>query len=432
MNRAEILRKRAANITAAETLNSRVMTEQRAMTPDEQAEYDKLKAAIVEANAALARLDELAGFTEAAQASEEEARSNPIDGRRDVLPWRNPRHPFMLTRAIAALMDNRQLDGVEGETTQELAKRYNKPASGFYLPPTLAHVDQTRALDTTAGAGSITTVLRKDFIELLRARAKVQAAGASILSDMIGPFGIPRQTAGATASWVAEGNAPGSASSQTIGQVLYTPKTLTCYTDITRKFVKQTSIDAEAFVKRDLAAAMALGVDLGALNGGGTNAPTGLLQNANVPTVALGTDGTAPTWPKLVELETSVMDADADAGSMAYITNARVRGKLKTTVKDSNTAAVYLATGNEVNGYPVHVSNQVPKNLTKGSGTNLSAILFGAWEQLIIAMWGAVDVIVDPYTGGSAGTVRIVLLQEADVNPRDPKSFAKTLDVVTS
>jgi HK97 family phage major capsid protein len=432
MTPAELRRTRAQKIDQLNRLNTLAESETRALTPEEQAQYDTLKAEVMALGERIARIEEAAGLTAAAAAEAEcaSARSTPIDAGRDPLPWRNPNHPFLITRAIAALMEGRQLSGVEAETTAELAKRYKRPAQGFYLPPTLAHV-QTRALDVSGGAGAIVTALHTEFIDLLRNRTLVQTAGATILSDMVGPFGIPRLTAGAAGSWVAEGSAP-STSSQTIDQVAFTPKTVTAFTDITRRFIKQTSLDSEALVKKDLATALAVAIDLGALNGGGTNAPTGLLQNSSVPTVAIDTTGGAPTWAKIVELESKVASYSADTGKLAYMGNSKVRGKLKTTVRDSNTAAVYLWHQGLVNDYPCYVSNQIPSNLTKSTGTALSAMIFGNWEDLIIAAWGAADVIVDPYTGSSAGTVRIVVIQEADVNPRHPESFAKILDMVTT
>ena len=47
------------------------------------------------------------------------------------------------------------------------------------------------------------------------------------------------------------------------------------------------------------------------------------------------------------------------------------------------------------------MTNQLPSNLVKGSGTSLSPLLFGNWQDLIYAFWSGQDVIVDPYTGSS-------------------------------
>ena len=87
----------------------------------------------------------------------------------------------------------------------------------------------------------------------------------------------------------------------------------------------------------------------------------------------------------MVEFETDVASSNADIGSLAYLANAPTRGKLKTTEKAANTAqfiwgdAVNPAAPGEgtLNGYRAAVTNQLPSNLTKGTGTNLSAMIFG-------------------------------------------------------
>ena len=48
-----------------------------------------------------------------------------------------------------------------------------------------------------------------------------------------------------------------------------------------------------------------------------------------------------------------------------------------------------------------------------------------------MGMWGGLDLMVDPYTGGAAGTVRIIALQDVDVALRHPESFACMKDALT-
>jgi HK97 family phage major capsid protein len=85
-----------------------------------------------------------------------------------------------------------------------------------------------------------------------------------------------------------------------------------------------------------------------------------------------------------------------------------------------------------VNGYRAVVSNQVPSNLTKGTGTNLSAIIFGNWNDLIVGQWGTLDLMVDPYNQSTSGTVRVVALQDVDIAVRHPESFSAMVDAVTA
>ncbi len=71
----------------------------------------------------------------------------------------------------------------------------------------------------------------------------------------------------------------------------------------------------------------------------------------------------------------------------------------------------------------------MPGNLTKGTGTNLSAIIFGLWSDLIIADWGYLELIPNPYgVGYSSGTLEVVALLYADIGVRHPESFAAIVD----
>ena len=78
----------------------------------------------------------------------------------------------------------------------------------------------------------------------------------------------------------------------------------------------------------------------------------------------------------------------------------------------------------------IHEAAGEPFNL--GSPKQLGDILFGNWADLLIGMWGGLDLMVDPYTGSTAGTVRVVALQDVDVAIRHAESFATMVDAITA
>ena len=128
-------------------------------------------------------------------------------------------------------------------------------------------------------------------------------------------------------------------------------------------------------------------------------------------------------------------------GNLAYLTNTKVRGKLRKTQEFASTngrpvwtsrAGAEAGVG-EVLGYEAVTSNAVPSDLTKGTAVSVaSAIIFGNWSQLIIGMWGGLDILLDPYTGATSGTKRVIALQDVDVNARTTASFAVMKDVLTT
>ena len=86
-----------------------------------------------------------------------------------------------------------------------------------------------------------------------------------------------------------------------------------------------------------------------------------------------------------------------------------------------------------LNGYPALVSNQVASNLTKGTSAGVcSGMFFGNFSDLFMGMWGGLDVLIDPYTNGTMGGVRVINLQDIDFAVRHPESFSVFLDVLTT
>lgn len=286
----------------------------------------------------------------------------------------------------------------------------------------------------TAGGNLVATqLLASSFIDLLVNHAKVLGMGTTLLTDLAGNIAIPRATGGSTGYWVAENGAP-TESQQSFDQVALTPKTVGAFVDYSRRLLLQASIAVEAFIRMDIARTIALMIDQAAITGSGaSNQPRGILNTAGIGSVAGGANGAAPTWDHIVDLESAVANANAPSGSLGYLTNTKVRGKLKKTQIFSGTSGVPVWQGSELNGVRAEVSNQVPSNLTKGTSNGIcSAIIYGNWSDLLIAMWGGLDIMLDPYTGATAGTKRVVALQDVDVNVRYPVSFAAMQDALTA
>ena len=343
---------------------------------------------------------------------------------------------FSFVRAFNALANPgdrkaQEAASFEREASDAVAAKQGRSAQGFFVPAEVQRRDLNVTTATAGGNTVATNLLAANFIDLLRNKLAVTGLGAQFLSGLVGNIAIPRATGGATAYWVAESGAP-TESQAAFDQVTMSPKTVGAYSDISRKLLLQSSMDVEGFVRNDLASVLALAIDLAAISGtAANNQPRGLLATSGIGDVAGGTNGAAPTWANMVELESDIAIANADVGTMGYLTNAKVRGKLKTTSKVSGQNGFVWEDG-MVNGYNAAVSNQVPSNLVKGtSGATASAIIFGNWSDLIIGQWGTLDLMVDPYSGSTSGTVRVVALQDVDIAVRNAVSFSAMLDALT-
>ena len=64
------------------------------------------------------------------------------------------------------------------------------------------------------------------------------------------------------------------------------------------------------------------------------------------------------------------------------------------------------------------------------SGTGLSALIYGNFSDLLIGMFGQLEILVDPYTDFAKGTVGVRALQSIDIAVRHAESFAAMQDAI--
>lgn len=293
------------------------------------------------------------------------------------------------------------------EREQE-ARYYDRVAS---LGGRMERRDVLAETDASGGYFVETTVGR--LIPVLEPRLVLEALGATKLVGLRGDLQLPRMSAYGSATW--EGEVDAAAETQpTFDAVNLNPERLAAYTQVSRQsMIQAKNIDVENMVRRDLNRAVKLALDLAGINGSGSgDQPTGILNTGSVNDITIGTNGGPLTWALTVQFETETSTDNADMGRLAYLTTPGVAGKLKTTIRDTaGNGFIWEGPnlgGGNINGYRALTSTQVPSTLTKGTASGIChAMIFANWEELIIAQWGGVDLIVDPYTQKNAGMIEL-------------------------
>ena len=353
---------------------------------------------------------------------------------------------FSFARAIHALSNPtdaraQRAAAFEFETSVAAAQKEGRASRGLTVPTDVLFQKRdilTGTATSTAKGGNLvaTDLLAGSFIDVLRAKMVTAQLGATYLTGLQGNVAIPKKTGPSTAAWVAENAAPAESTNvPSFGQVTLSPKTLAGYVDFSRRLMLQSSLDIETLIRNDLASTIAVAMDNAAISGSGTNRPTGVLNTAGIGSVTLGTNGLAPTWAMVVSLVREVEIDNVDSTSAGFLTNAQVKSKLATTPRQSSGIEgnfILQPPFSDLFGFPLTVSQQVPSNLTKGSGSNLSAMIFGVWSDLLIGQWSGIDLMVDPYTGSSAATVRVTAFHDCDFAVRYPESFAECNEIITT
>lgn len=304
----------------------------------------------------------------------------------------------------------RRAAAFELEASEAAADKMKREAQGIIVPN-----DVLRAAAPVSAGGSGSNLIATDhmagsFIDMLYNKSAVMNY-ATTLTGLVGDLSIPTQEGGATGYWLGE-DVDATLSEITFGERGLQNRTCAALVEMTRKMLMQSSPDVEMLARADIAKALALTIDKAALYGTGGDQPLGL---ANITGVN-GVDFTAvnPTFQEIVNMETEITADNADVGSMLYMMNATGRGHCKTTQKFANTnGSPIWEGGNTVNGYGTHISNQI----------NNGDYWFGVWSEMLIGLWGGLDLTIDPYTHSAKGRLRVVAFQDADVTVRHPASF---------
>lgn len=354
---------------------------------------------------------------------------------------------FSIPRVLSAMVEGRAIDGVEAEMLQEgnnetRGAGINIGQRSVMIPSfcVLAHAEQ-RSMTATGGTGlnqgGMTIAQDKaPLLDDLFNRNVLVQGGMTTYMGLVGNLDIPRLKKGTDPAHKAE-NAAADGSSPKTAQLSLTPKRLPVYVDISRQlFIQSQERNLETTIRRHIIGQLNEIIQRALINGGGGTSPRGILQTTGIGNVPLGANGAALTWADIVELETKVALEDADLGSLHYLTNAKVRGKLKSTAKYASTDSYSILddrAGGMLNGYEPLFTNGVPSNLTKGTtGTNLSAIIFGNFIDLVMAQWSGIEFIVDDLTQATTGMIRLHAAIYYDGGVQRPESFAAATDVVTA
>ena len=361
---------------------------------------------------------------------------------------------YSLLRAIRSMVSDsrhsKREAGLELEISRTLSEHCDRAPKGLMVPDEVFFPQRSRAranrslstISSAGGGGNIVGLdfLAGDYIDTLHNQPQVIALGARQLTGLVGNAAIPRMTQGSAVQWIGEGDDYGDTDPQWDHPIM-TPHDLSARVDISRRLLIQSTPAADELVRSDLALRIGIGIDSAAISGPGTiNAPLGIMNQPGVGLVALGGNGGAPTWNAITEVVQGLAGANALRGNLGWLTNGNVMGTLMRTPMETGFPRFIWEAGapgsrpdeGTIAGYRALVSNNVPSNLTKGSGSALSAMIFGNWSDLIVGQWRGIDIIADPYSQSATGTLRITAIQTCDLLFRHAESFQMITDAITT
>ncbi len=414
MNLSSIREARAAKVADMRAILAKAEAEKRALSGDEQARFDALKADITGLEAQEARAQFLVDAERRMQGQPQggaESRDRAgLESRVSVL------------RLLQAQAEQRALTGAEAEFHAEAERRTGRKAQGVFLPMSAL---ETRVQTTTTGNDLVGNDHRPDqFIGPLRASLLARALGVRVLPGLVGNVTIPKQAGSHSVGWVAE-NGNVSDSDLSFDPVTLSPKHAGGVTELSRQLLQQSAPAIEQIVRDDMAFMLAKAIDSALILGGGTNEPTGVLATSGIQTANLAT----LSWANVLDMVKKVEVENAASASTGWLGSPEVKAKLAGTLKVSGDAGGgFLLQGGRVAELPASFSTQVSRKT--GSPDKLRLIL-GDWSQVLLGIWSEVDVLVNPFdsTAYARGGVKVRAMSTVDIAVRHPKAFCHAEDI---
>lgn len=300
---------------------------------------------------------------------------------------------FSLIKAINDVVNNRNINEDALNVIEMGATEMRKSGlsySGQIQLPVEERADTDDAIVATVATQGkeIVETEKLNILAPLYGKSILSEVGATFLTGLVGNISIPRYS-GSTVGWkgemIAADNGEGA-----FDTVELSPKRLTAYIDISKQFLVQDSVGAEEMLRADIVNALMAKLEqtiFGDAAGDATK-PAGIFYNA---------EEVDPSYAAVCEAEADVTDF---TGDKRFVMSPSMRAQFKqTTISGEQTDLRLLMEGNEVNGYPVSASSNVLKE----------GWAFGDFRELVVAQWGAIDIVVDPYTLATKNAIRLVI-----------------------
>lgn len=391
MNSLEIQDKKAQLKKRANEICEQCKVEIRDFNEAEQTEIDSIKSQIEELNDELRKLD----VTVSSEDKTEEITN--INSRKKM------NKEFRLIKAINDIANNRNLDNVSSAVVNAGADEMRKAGLSFggqiQLPV------EKRDVVTVENEGE--DVVVTDFtniLEPLRAKNVLVAAGARYLTGLVGDVQVPIMGA-SNVTWEGE-TAAAKDGAPTFDHLKLQPKRLTAYVDVSKQFLVQDSLDAEALIRQDIVNAINSKLEatiLGSSAGTATQ-PEGIFYSESALTEISDFAG-------VCDLEADVEDANV-MGECKYVMSNKAKAAFRNMAKSTKSTQLVMENG-AIDGTPVLNTSHV-------EGKNVA---YGDFSNLAIGQWGAIDLTVDPFSQATNGKVRLVINAFFDAKVLRPEAI---------
>jgi HK97 family phage major capsid protein len=330
---------------------------------------------------------------------------------------------FSLSRAISAVANGRNLEGAEAEWASEAAKEMRSQGlqtAGQISIPSIAlragSADNFQATATGDGSGFVPTVVPA-AIEALRAPTVLEQLGTTVIRNATGNIQMPRVSKKAVGTAPSDPNnevGADTGSTMELDQVSLTPQRVAANTTYSKQLILQGGAEVDSLISNELAAAMNAYIDDFAFD---AIAASTLVNQSSVADAAL-------TTAIVNKMEEDALAKGADLAGARYVMSPGAYGLSKALAQVANVSPVWdnglfnqyqaVATPYLVDGF-----------LLDGSTVAKGSMIFGNFAQgAILAYFGALDLMIDPFSAAANGQIKLHVNRFFDFDLRQPGALS--------
>lgn len=332
---------------------------------------------------------------------------------------------FEMRQVTAHLDEGAQLSGQTLEVINELRSQ------GGYQGIPVPYMALEQRAGETVSTGTPDPIATRPIIDRLFPNSVAGRMGAQSINIGTGAIEYPVVTSGVSASW-ADGELADVADPTaytTVDRPMNPDNTLGIQMHISRKSIKQSGNALEQAIRRDMSGAIASEMDRVVFLGAGANGePLGVVSGASTygitETAATGDATTNEVWAEIRAAVARFMAVNTASSS------SDVRALIRPELWDFMDGK--LIDGTAVSQWDRLVKNIPASNIAMtnnglaapdGVTGSMSALLTtraGGVAPMYVGLWGAVDLIRDPYTNAKSGALLITALATMDVTVARP------------
>lgn len=325
-------------------------------------------------------------------------------------------------------------DGKSGRNNVNVNKGAPKPGVLSFVNDILSGKAQSTQTGATGGYILNNEVSNELLPELLEKTWLTEAGVQTYPMDGQASLTIPKVAAGATASWVGEGQEVDD-SEMSFDTITLVPKIVAARIIVPNQFLKNTRVNYEAQIRKDIQYRIKRAIEQAALFGtggvvAGSNGaqPRGLINVTGVNVANLATNGAVPTLEDLTGMELALQEDEVEVSdTWRWVFSPRSK-KTFTDMTDTTGNPLLrpswaVGSADTLIGYPYQSTVLVPNNRTVGSSTDCSLLILGDWQFMALGISNQLEITVNPYRLMHQLQTEIIAYTFADVAVLYPEAF---------